>query len=101
MNKETKEHLDLLKNNMEIFFNFLKAKYPVFHKSNFFFRDFQFGIRSFFHKKDIDISYAESEYLAKEFGKYLEENDVFIRINNQTWKVNYPDFVTEVPGDPL
>ena len=51
-----KNYLNVLKNEEQQFLNFLKAKYPIFHKSNFFYRDLQFGIRKFFEIKGIDLS---------------------------------------------
>jgi len=92
---------ELIKTNKSVFFNFLKAKYPFFHNSNFFFRDFQFGIKNFLEKKGTKISYPEAEALANIVGKYLENEKIFFKINSNTWRVNYPEFVTKVPGDPF
>lgn len=81
--------------------NFLRARFPVFHNSNIFFRDLQYGIRSYFEKKGIKISYPEAENFANDFANMLESEKVFIRINHQSWKVNYPDYATVQPGDPF
>lgn len=40
-----------LKNENQIFLSYLKAKFPVFHNSNLFSKDFQFGLKSFLEKK--------------------------------------------------
>ena len=95
------EYLSMLKIEEKQFLGFLKARYPLFHKSNFFYRDFQYGIRKYLEMKGINISYAESDTLAREMSAYLEQKAVFIPVNNQSWTVNYPEFVTTVPGDPL
>lgn len=95
------QNLELLKNNDEELLNYLKAKFPVFHNSNFFFRDFQYGIRSFLEKKEIKASYQMAEKLAKEMAKYYQEKNLFVKINDQTWKVNKTEFVTAEPGDPF
>jgi len=81
--------------------NFLKAKFPVFHNSNFFYRDFHYGVRKFLESKDIKVTYPQAEEIAKKLAEYFEEEKIFIRVNNQAWKINYPEFVTAVPGDPL
>lgn len=94
-------NLQLLKNNDEELLNYLKAKFPVFHNSNFFFRDFQYGIRSFLEKKEIKTSYQTAEKLAEEMAKYFQEKNLFIKINHQAWKINKTDFVTATPGDPF
>ena len=101
MSKNNSEILNTLKNNDEILLKFLKAKFPVFHNSNFFFRDLQYGIRSFLEKKDIFISYKESEKLANEIAEHFTGKGIFQRVNNQGWKVNYPEFAAVEAGDPF
>ena len=99
--KNIDRHYELLKKDETIFLNFLKAKFPVFHNSNFFLRDFQFGIQQFFEKKDIEITYAEAEKLAFRLAEFFETQKLFVPVNRNTWKVNYPEFLTKEPGDPL
>ena len=94
-------NLELLKNNDGELLNYMKAKFPVFYNSNFFFRDFQYGIRSFLEKKEIKANYRMAEKLAEEMAKYYEENNYFVKINHQAWKVNKAEFVTAKPGDPF
>jgi len=101
MSKNNSEILNTLKNNDEILLKFLKAKFPVFHNSNFFFRDLQYGIRSFLEKKDIFISYKESEKLAGDIAEHFTGKGIFQRVNNQGWKVNYPEFAAVEAGDPF
>ena len=95
------KYLDLIKNDDQVFLKYLKAKYPLFHNSVFFFRDLQFGLQKFLEKKGIKISNAEAEDLARRTGEYLEEKQIFIRVNLYGWRLNYPEFVTAAPGDPL
>jgi hypothetical protein len=91
----------MLVDNQQVLLSYLKAKFPVFHKSNFFFRDLQYGIRSFFETKDINISYTEAEELAIAVADHFEKKEIFIKINEKAWTVNHSDFVTTEPGDPL
>jgi hypothetical protein len=95
------DYFNILKTEETQFLNFLKAKYPIFHKSNFFFRDLQYGIRKYFEIKGIRISYGDSEKLAKELTSFYEQKEILIPVSNQTWTLNYPEFVTTAPGDPL
>ncbi len=95
------EYYNLLKNEDKQFLSFLKAKYPLFHKSNFFYRDFQYGIRKYLELKGIEVSYADSDKLAVELSSHFEQQKIFIPVNSQGWTINYPEFVTTVPGDPL
>jgi hypothetical protein len=101
MAKDTSQVLNTLKNNDEILLKFLKAKFPVFHNSNFFFRDFQYGIRSFLEKKDIIVTYKESEKLANDIAEHFMDRGIFQRVNSQGWKVNYPEFAAVEAGDPF
>ncbi len=95
------QKFEMLKNNDSVLLEFLKAKFPLFHNSNFFFRDLQYGIRSFFEKKEIKISYQDAEKLANEIAKHFEEKGIFIKVNHQGWKIHFPDFATAEPGDPF
>ncbi len=91
----------IAKDEYPIVLNFLKAKFPLFHNSNFFFRDFQYGLKRFFIKKEIYLTIPESEELANRVAKFLEDEQVFIKVNKIGWRLNYPEFVTDVPGDPF
>ena len=101
MNKKTSKYLDLLNMNEEILLNFLRAKFPIFHNSNFFFRDLQYGIKNFLEKKDIFVSYKQADELAIEIAKHFENKQIFTKINEKAWTVKYPEFVTTEPGDPF
>ncbi|MCL5027899.1 MAG: hypothetical protein M1480_02645 [Bacteroidetes bacterium] len=91
------EYLDLISSDYKIFLQFLKAKYPMFHNSNFFFRDLQFGIVKFLENKGIKIQFGEAEILAKRIGTFLEHEGIFIKVNQNGWRLNYPEFVMSVP----
>ncbi len=99
--KKLNSYLETLKSEQQIFLNYLKAKFPVFHNSNFFFRDLHYGIKSYFEKKGTELPYTFSEQLAKKYAEYLEAERIFVKITDKTWKVEFPEFVTTVPGDPL
>ena len=101
MDKNTSKYFDQLKTDQVIFLNFLKAKFPLFHNSNFFFRDFHYGIKRYLEKKGNPVSYEKSEMIAKELSMYFESQGIFIRTNNLGWTVNFPEFTTKVPGDPF
>jgi len=90
-----------LKNDNQIFLNYLKAKFPIFHNSNFFFRDFQYGLKGYLEKKAIQITWGDIEELSKLLCDYYVSKEIFIKISNQVWKLNYPEFATSKPGDPF
>ncbi len=101
MKPKLQKYYEQIKIDHVVFLNFLKATFPVFHNSNFFFRDFHYGVRKYLEKKGNKISYSDSEEIARELGKYFEGEGIFVKIDAQSWKVNYPEFVTTEPGDPL
>lgn len=89
--------LESLKSNKEVFFNYMKEKYPLIYTSNVFLRDIQYSIKSYFEAKDEMIKYSEAEKLAQEFAGYLESTGEFVWLSKNTWKVN---FRTEVKAEP-
>lgn len=80
---------------------YLKSRYPLFHNSNFFLKDFQYGIKRFLESKNIELNEAEAQLLAASISHSFETEGIFIKTNSLGWKINYPDFVTTAPGDPL
>lgn len=83
------DYLDILKNNKDIFFNFMEAKYPLYKDSNIFLRDLLYAIKNFFEKKNSELSYSTAENLALAFAAYLEANGEFTKLRFDTWRVNF------------
>ena len=99
--QKVNSYLETLKSEQQVFLNFLKAKFPVFHNSNFFFRDLHYGIKSYFEKKGKELSYSLSEQIAQQYAEHLETEGIFVKIADKTWRLEFPEFVTTAPGDPL
>ena len=83
------QYIETLKSNQDIFFNFMKEKYPVFTDSNIFHKDILYAIRSFFEKKNSRLSYSIAENLTAQFTEYLENKGDLIKLDKNTWKVNF------------
>jgi hypothetical protein len=50
--KEKKDKLfNQIKTDEEIFLGYLRSKFPFFHKSNFFFRDLEYGLKHTWRKE--------------------------------------------------
>jgi hypothetical protein len=101
MESKTERCYELLRNDYPVFLNFLKAKQPLFHNSNLFLRDFEYGVKRFLEKKEIKVNTSETEIIATELSGYLVKQGILVPINHNTWKLNYQEFVTTKPGDPL
>jgi hypothetical protein len=100
-NKKFLNNVELLKRETESLLGYLKARFPVFHNSNFFYRDLQYGIKSFLKIKEKDVSYDEAAKLTDAVSEDLEKRGIFVKVNKIGWKINYPQFATTEPGDPL
>jgi hypothetical protein len=89
--KNQEERYSELVSNKDIFFKFMKERYPIFFNSNLFLRDIQYAIRTYFERKDIMISYTEAEELMKKFTSLLESEGDLVRLNYNSWKVNFSE----------
>jgi hypothetical protein len=101
MNNKINDNLNTLLQEQKMFLNYLKAKFPVFHNSNFFYRDLEYGIKGYFEKKGSLLKNSVLGAVTDKFLEHLEQENIFVKTSSRAWKVNYPDFVTTVPGDPL
>ena len=82
------KELEFLMHNDMLFFNYLKERYPIFNNSNIFLRDIQYGIKSFFEKRDIKLSYSQVDILSTSIIQLFEDKNIFQQLTKNTWKVN-------------
>lgn len=87
-----KEKLELITQNYVEFLNFLRSKYPLFHLSNLFLRDIQYGVRFYLENKGQRAGYSEAEEIARGVAEFLERQNIFRKIDRQTWLLMYPEF---------
>ncbi|HTO93812.1 MAG TPA: hypothetical protein VMM80_05550 [Bacteroidota bacterium] len=73
---------------------FLKSRFPIYHRSNIFFRDIQYGVQLFLLRRGARISYTAAESIARALVQALEREGVLVPIDRQSWAVNYPEFRT-------
>ena len=73
---------------------FLKSRFPVYHRSNVFFRDIQYGIQLFLLRRGAHVTYTGAESIARALVAALEREGVLVPIDRQSWAVNYPEFRT-------
>lgn len=81
----------ILENEQEVL-TFLKSKYPLYHLSNIFFRDIQYGIQTMLDRKNMSVGYADAEKIARAFVAQLEKKKILSPIDKQSWVVNHPEF---------
>jgi len=98
---KTNQLFDLIINEEDIFLDFLRSKFPFFHKSNFFLRDLEYGIKSFFERKNVTLSISDNLRLSSKLGNYFENKSYFVKVNDGVWKINLPQYITTKPGDPF
>jgi hypothetical protein len=87
-----KNELEIIAGNKEEFIRFLKSKYSLFHLSNVFFRDLQYGIISFEESKGAQIPYGRAEEVAKLVIQNFEQSGILKLIKPGSWMLNYPEF---------
>ena len=86
------KQLDYILNNETETLTFLKSRYPMYHLSNIFFRDIQYGIQQFLERKEMGVGYRDAERIARAFVDQLMKKKVLTAIDRQSWVLNYPDF---------
>lgn len=68
--------------------------FPVFHMSNIFLRDIQYGIRDFFRATErIDIGSRESDACAHAMINRLESQGMLVPFRAHTWLLHNEEFL--------
>jgi len=88
---------DLLVSESEKFLHFFKHRFPVFHKSNVFYRDLEYSVRYYLESRNVKLHFNKLPEVTAKFIKYLESQDILRYISPRTWAVNYPEFVVILP----
>ena len=91
-NTQSNKNIDLIVNNLEEYLTFIKSKFTFIHNSNFFFRDFHYATKMFLEEHSIKTSYQKAEIMARAISLILEQQNIFKRIDHQSWMLNYPKF---------
>jgi hypothetical protein len=88
---------NLLVNEKEKYLSFYKFRFPVFHKSNVFYRDLEYSIKYYLGSRNVTLSNKELTKSTGDFIKYLENAGILVYLSPKTWLVNYPEFATVAP----
>lgn len=88
------KHTQLIIQNSQEFLKYLKFKFSLYHKSNVFSRDVHYGVIHFLKDKNINISHSKSEVITSEVLNYFEKENIFKKIDNRSWMLNYEEFIT-------
>lgn len=83
----------VLANDKEIL-RYLKARFPIYHLSNVFFRDVHYGIMEYLRERKMPVRYPDAEKIARTFIEKLEHERILRQVDHQTWMVQYADFRT-------
>jgi hypothetical protein len=86
------QELDFISSNKDDFLKYLKLKFTMIHQSNFFYRDFHYGLLSFLHEHGRHIDKLRANNVAHAFLSELERTGIAKKIDHQTWMLNYPEF---------
>ena len=86
-----KQWQDLLDRHHETL-KFLRSGFPLYHRSNLFFRDVQYGIQTLLRERGASVSYGEAEGIARALIGTFEREKMLVPIDRQTWVLDYPEF---------
>lgn len=86
--------LEYVVNNEKEVLAFLRTQYPLYHLSNVFFRDIQYGIQTLFERRGEKVGYQDAETIACAFVEKLVNQKIFNPIDRQSWVLNYPEYKT-------
>ena len=87
-----KQEAEFILNHRSEFMKSLKSQFQLIHMSNFFFRDFHYGVMSYLKDHRMKLSYAAAEGIAVEVGEAFVRDGVFKKIDHQSWLLNYAEF---------
>ncbi len=88
--------ISMIGKEQELFVFMKSSGYPIFHQSNLFLRDVEYGIRDYCRvKQKKDIGARESIRLSTEFMKDLEARKVIQPLSHNTWLLNMPQFLNK------
>lgn len=74
------------------FLAFLKSRYHLYHCSNIFFRDVQYGIMAYAEHKGVHLSYTAGEELARQIITQLTGAGILRAVRPGSWMLNYDSF---------
>jgi len=86
--------VEVVLNNEREVLEHLKEQFPVFHLSNIFFRDIQYGIQSYLKGRNLKVDGRLAEAIAHQFIAQLERETILRKIDEQTWMVHLEAFKT-------
>ncbi|MFN0157915.1 MAG: hypothetical protein ACKVRP_07570 [Bacteroidota bacterium] len=86
------KQLEYVLNNESEVLKFLKDHYPMYHLSNVFFRDIQYGVQTMLERRDMKVSYTDAETIARAFVQQLEKKKTLSPIDRQSWLLHYEEF---------
>jgi len=86
------DSLKLFVEKQQDFLKFLKTRFNLFHESNVFFRDLHYGVMAFLRMNELPDPYSRSEDLARRIIASYEDSNIFLRIDERTWMLNYLPF---------
>ena len=91
---------DIIVDDPDVFLGYMReAKRPIFHNSNIFFRDIQYGVRDYFEDREgKTISPKEAIRIANDLTRSYERMGVLKKVNSNGYLLIYPDMLTPKGG---
>ncbi|MCZ7555894.1 MAG: hypothetical protein M5R41_05775 [Bacteroidia bacterium] len=68
--------------------------FPVFHLSNIFYRDFQYGVRDYFRAKEgVDVGTRKADDIARQVIADLEQRSILRPHSRNTWILHHERYL--------
>ena len=74
------------------FLRFLKSRFHLYHLSNVFFRDFQYGLIAYAEEKGMRLTYGKAEQQASEIIRTLTDAGILKPIKPGSWMLMCDEF---------
>jgi hypothetical protein len=84
--------VSLIVQNQKDFLKYLKARIPLYHLSNVFFRDLHYAVMNYLMAYRRKLKYYDAEEVARGVIEGFEKAGILKKVDSQTWLLVYPEF---------
>lgn len=78
----------------DLFLEFFKANYKLFHNSNVFRKDVYYAVKRYLEIKNINCGFTELEYITDAVVSDFKNKGIFIELTPITWRLINETYLT-------
>lgn len=91
---DTKTKISLINSQLDLFLEFFKANYRLFHNSNVFRKDVFYAIKRYLEIKNVKSGFTELEIITDSVILELKNKGFFLELTPITWRLINETYVT-------